>query len=119
MALHASIHENGISLEDELAEATKDLLDLGTSKQAINRFIRNDPFILSSPSPLLLSRPESGNRINVSKALSIDPNARLKLIHDDDDNNKIEQQKQRDMKSNNKTSKERSNDSIDSKTSFQ
>lgn len=121
MALHASIHENGISLEDELAEATKDLLDLGTSKQAINRFIKNDHFLLSSPSPLLLSRPESVDRLNVSKALSIDPNARIKPIHDDDNDNddNIEQQKQDDLKSNKKTSKERLNDSMDSKTSFQ
>lgn len=82
MALSASNRENGFSLEDELAEATKDLLDLGISDQKDRKAKDSINLHLSTPSPFLLSRPGSSNRLDISKALSIDPNARLTPIHD-------------------------------------
>ncbi|MCO5565354.1 hypothetical protein L7F22_019027 [Adiantum nelumboides] len=115
MALSASIHETGISLEDELAEATKDLLDLGNSKQAVTKLIKNENLPLPSPSPLFLSRPGSSNRLDVSKALSIDPNARLTPIHDDN----ILQGKQDNLKLEKERTQERFLNSLDFKNPSQ
>lgn len=81
MALSTISASAQLSLEDELAEATQDLLHLGHSSSQSTQSTFGAP--LPSPSPLLLSRPSSA-RLDVDKALAIDPKARLTPINDDD-----------------------------------
>ncbi|UZJ53132.1 hypothetical protein CBS101457_002452 [Exobasidium rhododendri] len=81
MALN-SPHPHSLSLTDELAEATNELLDLGESSH------RNDQpgyssWPLPTPSPLNLGGSGGAGVTTISNMLVIGENARLTLIHDD------------------------------------
>lgn len=80
----------GLSLSDELAEATNELLDLGTRAQhPFPPGFTLEP--LPTPSPLSLS----AGGLSLGRTLAVDENARMTLIYDDDDERPAKQAHQR------------------------
>lgn len=79
-----SQHPN-TSLSDELAAATNELLDLGRSASDRPPHNSSHEVPLPTPSPLNLASNNATNHRTLSSIISAGHDARLELIHDDED----------------------------------